>query len=288
MPTFTQVIENLPAEDYHRRDELSSSMVSDFLEDEELFHRYHVEKSLQREPTKDLEFGNIVHEVLENRLDWRSFTERVPSHVLNKDGHRKGKNWLRWSSAHVGKHWVNPGTRNIPKELCKSIQSNNLALQFARCETKELTIVWDHHTGLKCRCRIDVVGEVSIDGQKIKAMADWKTTRTKTVKSFVSEIENRHYAERMAFYQLGYKAAFGEMIPFVFLPIQKNAPWTTRNLILDSDWVKAAHKSLDETLIRISQFDIESHRKHESELIEVSRPRWAEYDDQYKLESEAA
>ena len=110
---------------------------------------------------------------------------------------------------------------------------------------EEQTVLWEHNS-ICLRCRIDRV----IPG---RAICDLKTTANADLNAIERDIENRKLYIQAAFYQWGWNVATGEKLDFVFVFIEKSAPFRTVCVSIDQDWIATGMNKIHSALRRLQQ-----------------------------------
>jgi hypothetical protein len=164
----------------------------DYIHESPKSYRDYMDGKLQREKTKQMEFGSLFHgAVLEKRKDYVV----APEKIMDDQGE-----WQDW----------NPRTK-----LCRQWVERQTATILDRSEANDLeAMVCAVRNDPKCKFLMDEGGpEVSIfaacDGQRFKGRVDWlnqdyfvdlKTTTDASTDEFSKEIYNRRYHVQAALY----------------------------------------------------------------------------------------
>jgi len=253
-----QLLKGLSMEGYHKRPELSSSQLADFLDDRLQWYRVHVTKEWKKKKTSALERGSLTHEfieegmtvVLSGRMD--ELVRRVPAHVLNEQGHRKGKTYTDWTNDHPARVYLVGDEPNPFEHIMRNIDANRYLRDLLKHHDKEVTLVWVcPETGLSCRVRVDLLDR--------RFILDWKTCRELYWSKFAKEAERLHYVRRLAFYQMAVKWVFGEedFRRVMVVAIKNCGGYAVQPYEIPPSWLKTARAEALETMRRISKFDIE-------------------------------
>lgn len=217
----------ISADEYHARNEISRSQLSDFLESRWLFYQRHVLKSplYQFEPTAETKLGTWWHEfVLERGASLNDMgLVVIPSDVLSAAGHRRGKKYDEWESQHPTDAIVTTMEMQQRVEMLQSIKRNTMAnallIEPQDDAENEVTITWmDEVTGIGLRARLDrvIAGQAIVDLKTITNADHWSIRR---------EIRDRRYHVQGGMYQEAQFQATGQRLPFVLVFLEKSCPW---------------------------------------------------------------
>ncbi len=173
----------------------------------------------EEEPTPALRFGKILHHaVLEPDLYKRQYCVAPDFGDLRfKDNKAAKKEWL---ADHAGQTPVSSDEARAIGGMVGSLRAHPLASQILRDGQAELTATWtDKSTGLKCKARSDYWVE------RRGMLADLKTTEDASVEGFRKSIANYGYHRQDAFYRGGFLIAGAPVRHFVFVVVEKHAPF---------------------------------------------------------------
>ncbi len=163
------------AEAYHRRGEISASMVKTFLCSPEEFEWTHIKKR----PTKTsqaMDFGTVVHE--DHLLAiWEQSWIQIPREALSSNGARRGSSWDAFKREHPGKILLKEEQTDKLKWIREAIENNPLAREILDKESvNEITITADaplsDGTVQPMRGRIDKLHEVIVDFKTLSDLDD--------------------------------------------------------------------------------------------------------------------
>jgi hypothetical protein len=133
----------------------------------------------------------------------------------------------------------------------------------------EESVFWDEE-GLALKCRPDA--------WKPGQLVDLKTTVNADPREFGKTAYNFGYHQSAAHYQDGVLAATGELLSFVFVLVEKTAPYLVSVVQLDDEAVQAG-RALNERAKRIYQECTETGNwPGYPEAEPVSLPMWANYE----------
>jgi hypothetical protein len=121
------LIHDMASSEYHSTpNTFSSSQFKDALDDEELFYKKHVEKSIEKEEVGAFDVGNYFHTgVLEPqklKMDCIAYTGKI----------RRGEHWEAFKKKHAGKCIVTPKQLEQAEMLMKCVQDSPVAMGFIK------------------------------------------------------------------------------------------------------------------------------------------------------------
>lgn len=263
------------AEAYHSRLEISRSQIVDFMRSPKLYHRRYVLRDpvYQKKPTAALDFGEFCHEAILIHKDATAGFRVIPDSVLSANGSKAGNKWKEWEAANQGvahfkMHEVGPWLA-MWESLSSCADARRLLLDNHEWSYEERSVVWSFN-GIDLRCRIDRV----IPG----CIADLKTCRSGDINHILAEIEHRKLYIQAAWYSWGWKETSGELLPFVFVFVEKAPPYATVCVRLDSDWISDGMREIEDALIRLQRrSDADDWTDPGSEeVFTLSRQSWAD------------
>lgn len=214
-----------PAEDYFAKTQwVSRSMLAMFRKSRRLFHRHYIQfEGIEVPPTDPMVKGTAAHAViLEGRKLDDCFTI-IPPDALNKDGHKKGKQWGDFQKANSGKQLLK---REQVDEVMASIQAvlnhqglKKLRALDCRCEH---SIYWlDEANELQLRMRPDWL----IERKDQIVCIDFKFTIDASPQGFIRQIIRGLWMQS-AMYSDGLEKTFpGKPVDFVFAAVDSKEPY---------------------------------------------------------------
>jgi hypothetical protein len=144
----------------------------------------------------------------------------------------------------------------------------------------ETAIRWtDPITGIRCRIRPDRV----VNGT-VGLIVDLKTARSLSLQDFAKAAYTLGYHRQVAMYRMGYEAKYGKALPFVFVAVSKEPPHRCQVIELDGQFEERGKEEVRAGLellgrCRKSGF----HSPFRGQVMTVSMPRWAKYDDEWTV-----
>ena len=124
-PPLHKLIYDMDSATYHATpNTYSSSQFKDCLDDEELFFKKHIEKSIARTGAAAFDVGNYFH------------TGTLEPHKLSKEcavypgNIRRGEKWERFQKKHAGKVFVTKKQVEQAEDLIKAVQDSPVAMGY--------------------------------------------------------------------------------------------------------------------------------------------------------------
>jgi len=139
------------------------------------------------------------------------------------------------------------------------------------CMRKELSLTWnDFETGLKCKARPD--GWAESEGLVI----DLKTTDDASFSAFSRTVAKYQYHGQAAFYLDGLRAAGGRAEQFLFIVVEKTAPYGVAVFLADDEMLAAGRQRAAGYLSEHAEcLAIGSWPGYPVEVQTLSLPPWA-------------
>lgn len=157
-----------------------------------------------------------------------------------------------------------------------AVMDHPLARKMFTGHVAEQSYFWEDD-GLKFKCRPDAMN--------LGLIGDLKTALTASPNDFGRTAYSLGYFMSAAHYQDGVYELTGERLPFVFVNVEKTAPYLVSVIELDQDALDHGHRMLDRAK-RIYRECTESGTwPGYANYSKISLPRWAEYELE-ELESE--
>lgn len=183
-------------EEYHARDEWSSSQVKLLPEQPMLFHGRHIARTMPFKPTAAMALGTAVHRIL---LDGTPIMV-IPADVLSKSGSKAGNAWKDFRAEHEGSSVLVKVDDPI-KHMLANLRSHEIVQQLLAASVfREQSIVWtDPETGLPCRARPDDVAAV----QSRYIEWDLKTTSDLAPRKLSQKVDELGYHRSLDWYSDG-------------------------------------------------------------------------------------
>lgn len=269
---------NMPADQYHQHPAVSNSRLSDFLEGADYYEAVHILKTVEPKVTDDMDTGTAFHELCEFG-DYRRCAV-PPKEVLTSNGQRRGKTWEAFVEENPHKVFITPKQDVIARGMRDSLYRHPRARRLLDIKgTSEVSFFGvDHITGLETRCRVDRLSHG-------KAIIDFKSVPSVRPKAFATKVLELGYHRQQVFYQRLVEQETGDMLPFVFMCVEKKPPYLVRCYELPPEYLMRAEIEIDDGMRRLAAC-MESGDWTEpgaDDILTLPYPRWAKYDDEWEV-----
>lgn len=258
-------------EKYHQHPAIGSTALNCFLRSRREFEARYVNRTLPSDESDAMDFGSVLHwATLEPERLWDSVAE-IPDDVLTSNGQRRGKKWDEYKSANAGKRLLKAGDWRQVRGMLDAIRENPLVREFLRLPgEREKPIFWpEARSGVACKCKPDILTE--------RVIIDVKTTVDASPDAFTRTILRYGYHRQAALYRAGVQMLTGDMLPFLFVVIQKTEPYTCRVFRIGDDELQLGAADVSEGLAVMAKcFDASDFREPgEHEETTLHFPGWA-------------
>ena len=253
-------------EEYHAHDALGSSDLRKLIRSP--LHLKGHEEPATRPP--HFVFGSAVHA---GYLEPEEFAKDYKPKPLEIDG--KGprtsycKDWL--ANQPLGTNWMSL------EDYDKALDCVNSALEhpitkemFTNEVVTEGSLFFTLH-GVKCKIRPDLVsiGEDGVD------VLDLKTTQDASPTAFRTTVGKLGYHVQEWFYREGLRAAGLKVNRFVFLAVEKSAPFATAAYVLNQEDVEGVAEVAEKALLTYKDCEMRDlWPGYTKEVLELSLPPW--------------
>jgi len=208
---------------YHRREEISASMVKDLLSSPEEFHWNHILKR-RKESTAAMDFGTAVHED-QLLAVWDQSYKVIPKEVLSSNGARRGAAWLAYQRENEGSILLKEDQISNLKYIREAILNNPVAVQLLSRRSESLTEIsitaeapLQDGSYQKVRGRVDMLTPDSI--------IDFKTIADMGERTCNYRPYDHKWDVQAVMYQLLVQSVRGgELPPVYFLVVETSAPF---------------------------------------------------------------
>ena len=205
----------------------------------------------------------------------------IPPDALNGDGHRKGAEWKAFAAMNTGKYLFKESEFFPIAEMLASIRRHPRAnaLLFGGNAENELKLRWhcERH-GIMRRCMIDRLNP--------HVIADLKTTGDSSAEGFAKSVWKFGYHRQQAFYQDAVHQLTGEFLPFVFIAVEKDPPYSVGVYDLSDEFAEAGYNEVESAINRLVKCRESGiwERDGYGEIVTLRAPRWSKYADDYSYE----
>mgnify|MGYP003133363763 CR=1 FL=1 len=135
----------------------------------------------------------------------------------------------------------------------------------------EVSIFWeDEATGQPCKGRIDKLTD------RGGIIVDLKTCQDASPRAVARQVNMFNYALQAAFYTDGLMANGFDDVQFIFVFVEKTAPWSVSVVQLSDDYLAAGRKSYYKALENHKACHVADCFPGWDEIITLERPKWVE------------
>jgi hypothetical protein len=235
--------------DYHSRPELSSSQLAQFLSNPIAFHHVHtLEDWPKDEPTAAMQFGTLVHTMIELGGPERLDIVRRPADLdlRTKDG-------KAWKSENAGRQIVTDDEWTRLERIWTHLNACSQVRKFLGTGHTEKEIFWTHKSsGVDCRAKVYLLAT--------GVLIDWKTTSAASEDEFINQAASMFYDVRLAFYRDGIETLTGERPAILVVGIQSSGgheiyPLDFTRLMEQLDSEARMHRAVEDLV----DFDIDEY-----------------------------
>ena len=221
------------------------------------------------EPTEALIMGNAFHSYLlephKYKINYGQLTKKLDK---RKKAHRR---LYEYAVKKYGNQAIlNPKQVEQIKTWKDSVLSNKAAVAILKTVTKaEHTITWDE-SGVKCKARLDGYSP------QLEAVIDVKTCLNASPEAFKAQIYNYGYYLQAAHYISAALADGLKANKFIFIAVEKEAPYCTAVYSLDLQSLNAGGFERDELLAIWREYEETKLISGYSNQVEnINLPLWA-------------
>ncbi len=220
---------------YHsHKDFTSSSGLVRLIQDTPAHHKHYIEN--KNEPTDAMKFGTAAHMAV---LEVEKFKT---TYIQKPDGMsfatKEGK---AWREENQGKEILSFDDYNAIRGIYSAVMAHGKARELLSGGEAEQSYFWaDKGTGVKLRCRPDyMTGNVIVD---------FKTTESASPHKFQHSINKYRYDIQAAHYLRGLTEINKEHYNFVFIVVEKTAPYAVALYELDNETLFRADGAITSAL----------------------------------------
>jgi len=231
------------AEYHERRLGVVSKSAIDQVHRSELHYQHWLENG--SEPTAAMLFGTAFHAaLLEPDVFDRDYVEAVEFGDCRNPENKARRN--AWREATAGKTVVTASDAATIEAMCASVSSHPLASKLLSGGVAETSLVWeDADTGLLCKARPDYyVAER-------KLIVDVKTAADASLAGFRKSVGNFRYHVQDALYRMGAAGCGLDVEHFIFVVVEKTAPYAIGVYRLDDDSIASGYHSAQQDMQKL-------------------------------------
>lgn len=222
--------------DYHASEAISKSDL-DLINRSPAYYRY-VKKN-PREQTASMLFGSVVHSLV---LEPEKFSDEyavAPS--VDKRTKKGREEWCEFAAASKDKTIIDSGIYDSAQLAALSVENNPIAKKLLHGGKAEMSYFWEEK-GVKCKCRPDYLRT------DIKCVIDLKTTQNANPDNFTKSAYDYRYHVQAAWYLRGLRSCGVDVENFIFIAVEKEAPYTVCIYNADNFMIKLGNTVADENL----------------------------------------
>ena len=257
------------------------------------WHEYLNPNFVKSNPTPDMVLGSLVHtlvlepEKFDEEYAIKPVAQPLPPVVRLKDVGRELFDKIKaereivscaneleldvFNTTSEGKTIVSLETYEQAQDMARAVLNDDVAKSLLDGANVEHSIYWTHeHTGLQVKCRPDCfLGSV---------VTDLKTTRDASFKAFQSDAYRGGYFLQAGMMYKGLQSIGITMEKFVFMCVEKTAPYATATYILDDEAIDYGVNLFDELMGKLKECcDQDRWPAYSMQTLHV--PNWAKYDE---------
>lgn len=194
------------------------------------------------EETEALLFGRAFHKFV---LEHDGFeNEFAVAPVCDRRTSAGKSQWNDFVESAQGKSVITSEMFDSIFGMAESIKNNPYAKLLISGEAEKSYYWTDEITGLKCKCRPDVITKI---GDK-NVIVDLKSTNNASTDAFQRDCIKLGYDLQVAMYKQGVDAYYKKPYGFVFIAVEKTAPYALNILEADEHFVEKGQALFRELL----------------------------------------
>jgi exodeoxyribonuclease VIII len=262
---MSQLIRNMPAEEYHSHPAISKSGL-DRLAETPAHYRWYADHREEMPETDALRIGRAFHTML---LEPKLFDKEC---AVGPDVSRATKEWKAFAHENDGKLLLKGDEHRELQAMCASILDHPAARAVLSGKGMiEPSLFWtDETTGVECRARFDWL---RFDG----LIVDLKSATDASPETFQGHAWKHRYHVQDAFYREAHERVTGKPAAgFVFLVVEKKPPYAVAVYTMDDAARAAGDVTWRNNLSLYAHCKDDDRWPAYSPKIEtLSPPRWA-------------
>jgi hypothetical protein len=221
-------------------------------------------------PSKAFEQGRIFHALTLEPMDFDSRYAVAPQ--VDRRTKAGKEAWGAFEASVDGKHIVVEEDYQACLKMAEAVQAHRAAWNLLRFGQPEVCIIWqDPLTGLLCKARLDYVHLEN------RVIVDLKSTRDASPDAFSKAIWNYGYHQQAAFYLDGLGTLLGDVVEFVFVPVEKTEPFAAACYRAASDILTMGVEAYQRSLQTYKECVVSGEWPAYSQEVElITLPRWAQ------------
>ena len=262
-----EVAYNQPEFDYRRAEGVNQSSLKKILESPA---HYQAALKFRLIPTPAMEMGTALHAL---SLDGQEAFDGA--YIQKPDGinlsTKAGKEW----KASVGRRKIlATGGKDDPWNSVQGMAKSLRRLEWFNPDQKdyikhnEVSVYWDE-AGVHCKARLDrVLIEAGI-------VLDLKTTDSVEPELFTKKVVSLGYDFQLATYLSAAEAAFGKPFKFIFVAVERKAPYAVTLFEADEEMVAEGRRKFDKAIRLLKECEASGEWPNKPAMIhKLTYPSW--------------
>ena len=256
-----EIIHDMPAPDYHAHPAISKSGLDQFRKSPAHYKHW---LTAPREETAAMRLGTLTHlSVFQPEL----YRSRVVVAPIVDRRTKEGKSiWEQFKVENEGKNIVTIDEYQMIREMTTSVRGSDAGLMITGGAAE--VSLFAAQNGVDCKGRLDyVVGDVIVD---------LKTCEDASPAGFARSVANYRYHVQAAHYLALARELGMEAKRFVFIAVEKEAPYAIARYELDAADRLMAENERQKHLSRLASCQaFDSWPSYSYEIKTLSLPKWA-------------
>jgi hypothetical protein len=222
------------------------------------------------EDSPALAFGRALHSaILEPAIFAATYTTEPDFGDCRKADNKRTRD--AWRADNAGKTFLSAADAERIAGMSRAVREHPVAGQLFDGGTAEVTVKWtDPTTGLVCKARADYYK------RGLGVVVDLKSTTAGDDKTFAKSVASYGYHRQAAFYGSGFEAVGAPFKIFVFVAVEKEAPYLVSLFTLDDDASRKGAESIRADLDTLAACLAEDEWPgYPTEIQTLSLPPWA-------------
>ena len=256
-----EIIRDMPAPDYHAHPAISKSGLDQFRKSPAHYKHW---LTAERKETAAMRIGTLTHlSVFQPEL----YRSRVVVAPIVDRRTKEGKFiWEQFKLENEGKDIVTHDDHSIIREMTTSVRGSDAGLMITGGAAE--VSLFAAQSGVDCKARLDYVVD--------DVIVDLKTTEDASMAAFARSVANYRYHVQAAHY-LALASELGMGVKrFVFIAVEKEAPYAIARYELDPADLMLAEADRQKHLARYASCQaFDSWPSYSYEIKILTLPKWA-------------
>lgn len=258
--------------DYHAHPAVSSSQLKNMLRTPAHFLAALDEN---KAPSDVMNLGSLVHTLLLE--PHKLATEYTVMPKFDRRTTQGKADYAAWLADNDGKTVITQEQMDTAQKMTQSLSKSPVAklLQGNHAICEPSIFYTDGNTGIDCRVRPDFMIE-PCQAFPNGLIVDLKTTENAGVNAFKRTITNFAYHLSAAMYLDGFEAEFGTRPAYIWLVVERDAPYAVACYTPTDEMLERGKETLDEALARLKQCrDADHYPAYGNQIMAIDLPKWA-------------